>query len=140
MSTADIQPVSKASQATVVKYDKSMVGKKAAELQPNDKSQYVPREYDYTKLNNERGRPQTESQVSKMSSYLSANALDGTEKILKFNLNKEGKSEEDKLIEAITAQEYDDLLILSKLPKGSELYNVKMKQYAELSKKRMEVQ
>ena len=75
-----------------------------------------------------------------MSSYLSAHALDGTQKILKFNLNKEGKSEEDKLIEAITAQEYDDLLILSKLPKGSQLYNVKMKQYAELSKKRMEVQ
>lgn len=38
------------------------------------------------------------------------------------------------------AQEYDDLLILSKLPKGSELYNVKMKQYTELSKHRMEVQ
>ena len=59
MSTTDIQPVSKESQANVVKYNKSIAGKKGPELQPNDKSQYVPREYDYSKLNNERCRPQT---------------------------------------------------------------------------------
>ena len=105
----------------------------------SQKNSQLGRQYDYNKLNHD--RPQTEaSNTSKMSSYLSPNALDGTEKILKFNLNKQGKSEQDKLIESIMAQEYDDLLILSKLPKGSELYNVKMKQYTELSKHRMEVQ
>lgn len=44
------------------------------------------------------------------------------------------------MIETIMAQEYDDLMILSKLPKNSEIYNAKMKQYVELSKHRMEAQ
>lgn len=44
------------------------------------------------------------------------------------------------MIESLMAQEYDDLRILSKLPKGSELYNVKLKQYQDLSKHRMEAQ
>lgn len=38
------------------------------------------------------------------------------------------------------AQEYDDLKILSKLPKGSDLYNKKLRQYEELSQARHEAQ
>jgi hypothetical protein len=61
-----------------------------------------PPQFDYSRL--QRGRP-LDSRASKSSSYLGPEALlDGTEKILKFNLNKEGKSEEDKLIESIMAQ------------------------------------
>ena len=56
---------------------------------------------------------------------------------MKFNLNREGKSEEDKIIEATMAQEYDDLNMLARLPKGSDLYNKKLKQYEELSKARL---
>ena len=38
------------------------------------------------------------------------------------------------------AQQYDDLKMLAKLPKGSEIYNKKLKQYQELSKARLEAQ
>ena len=102
-------------------------------------------QHNYSQLNNERSinRSITESNRTEgeKKSYLPPGFMQGADKrILKFNLNNEGKSEEDRVIESIIAQEYDDLKILSKLPKGSELYNMKMKQYTELSKQRMEVQ
>jgi hypothetical protein len=47
---------------------------------------------------------------------------------------------EERALMNIAAQEFDELRILSKLPKGSEIYKHKMQQYKEMSAMRAEME
>ncbi len=67
---------------------------------------------------------------------LRASRFAGKEKTLFESLNPKGKSDEDIFIESLVAQEYDALNLLAKLPKESELYQVKLKQFQEMSRVR----
>lgn len=71
--------------------------------------------------------------------YLKAALFSGKERTLFESLNPKGKSDEDIFIESLVAQEYDALNILARLPKDSELYAVKMKQFQEMSRIRQEL-
>lgn len=64
-----------------------------------------------------------------MYPYFDPKKFAKNQKLLTDVLNRNGKSEEDMFIEMLNAQEYDSLNLLSKIPKGSELYQVKLKQY-----------
>ncbi len=55
------------------------------------------------------------------------------------SLNPKGKSDEDIFIESLVAQEYDALNVLARLPKDSELYAIKLKQFQEMSRIRQEL-
>lgn len=71
--------------------------------------------------------------------YLKAALFAGEEKTLFESLNPKNKSDEDIFIESLVAQEYDALNLLARLPKDSELYAVKMKQFQEMTKMRQEL-
>ena len=58
----------------------------------------------------------------------------GKEKTLFESLNPQGKSDEDIFLESLITQEYDALNILARLPKDSELYQIKLKQFQAMSK------
>lgn len=76
MSAVEDLPVNKGSRATVVKANRSIPTMKIPQNSHNN-SLVMEKKFDYSRLNND--RPQTQSsQTSKMSSYLSPNALDGT--------------------------------------------------------------
>jgi hypothetical protein len=78
----------------------------------------------------------TESEVDDSYPYLNPKVFSKNDKLLTDMLNRNGKSEEDLFIEQLNAQEYDSLNLLAKIPKSSELYELKLNQYKELSKLR----
>jgi hypothetical protein len=47
---------------------------------------------------------------------------------------------EERALMNLAAQEFDQLRILSKLPKGSDIYRHKMEQYKEMSTMRAEME
>jgi hypothetical protein len=71
--------------------------------------------------------------------FLKAALFAGNEKTLFESLNPRGKSDEDIFIESLVAQEYDALNLLARLPKDSELYGVKLKQFQEMSRMRQDL-
>ena len=47
---------------------------------------------------------------------------------------------EERALMNLAAQEYDQLRVIQKLPKGSDIYEYKLKQYKEVSRMRTEIE